>query len=220
MAFGDAAYTTTLCWLSSKGSRNVGWLTEAIAVARNRMRMTRDLRVPLDLALLTPDGSPIEVGNLLTHDLTVVQLVRYFGCLPCQEWLIELDLVAAEFAGRNVGVAAVGGSADYQAAWLRDERGVRMPLLLDPEQAFRAAVDASAPLGWRMVDPRGAVAYGRSLAHGYRPQSITKDTVRSPGVVILDRDGKVVWQFVGKRIGHYPSLADVRAAVVESSAHS
>lgn len=172
--------------------------------------MPSSLRVPMDLRLLSPEGNPVLLGDVLTQDLTVVQLVRYFGCLPCQEWLVDLDAAAADLAQRGVGVAAVGGSADYQAQWLRDERGVGMPLLLDPEQKFRDACGASAPLGWRMIDPRGAAAYGRSLAHGYRPQSVTKDTVRSPGVVVLDREGKVVWRFIGKRIGHYPSLDEVR----------
>lgn len=167
------------------------------------------LCVPVDLELLSPEGDPTPLSDVLAYDRTVIQVVRYFGCLPCQEWLVELGASSERLNNRGFGIAAIGGSADYQAQWLRDERGVTAPLLLDPEQKFRGAVDASAPLGLRMLDPRGAVAYGRSLNHGYRPQSITKDTVRSPGVVILNRDGEVRWRFIGKRIGHYPALAEV-----------
>jgi peroxiredoxin len=169
--------------------------------------------IPLDLALSAPDGSSITLGDVLTERLTVVQLVRYFGCLPCQEWLIELDRSAPDLARQGVAGAAVGGSADYQAVWLREEKGVQLPLLLDPEHRLRDRVGASKPLGWRLGDPRGAVAYSRSLAHGLRPQAITRDTVRSPGVVILDPTGVVRWRHIGNRIGHYPSLDEVRAAV-------
>lgn len=174
--------------------------------------------VPLDLELFSPEGNPTPVRDVLAHDLTVIQLVRYFGCLPCQEWLVELDDISGRLNTRNVGTAAIGGSADYQAKWLRDERGITTPLLVDPHQKFREAIDASAPLGLRMLDPRGAVAYGRSLKHGYRPQSVTKDTVRSPGVVILDRGGDVRWRFIGRRIGHYPTLGEVERAL-EQVAH-
>lgn len=167
------------------------------------------------LSLLTPEGAQAPLSSVLDHRLVVVQLVRYFGCLPCQEWLVDLDRAAPRLAGHGVAVAAVGGSADYQAQWLRDERGVSMPLLLDPEQKFRDAVGAGKKLGLRLLNPKGAAAYGRSLRHGFRPQVITRDSVQSPGVVILDRNGGVCWQHVGTRIGDYPPIETVEAAAVE-----
>lgn len=180
--------------------------------------MPTDLRtVPTDLELLTPEGEATPLSTVLDHRLLVVQLVRYFGCLPCQEWLTDLDAASERLAGHDVGVTAIGGSADYQAQWLRDERGVRMPLLLDPDQRFRDAVGADQPLGIRLLNPRGAAAYARSLRHGFRPQKITRDTVQAPGVVILDRFGNVCWQHVGTRIGDYPDLAVVEAAAVQLS---
>jgi hypothetical protein len=169
--------------------------------------------VPLDLPLSTPDGASVALQEVLTQRLTVVHLVRYFGCLPCQEWLINLDRVAGELAQHDTGAIAIGGSADYQAVWLREEKGVGLPLLLDPEHRFRDHVGASKPLGWRIADPRGVAAYTRSLANGFRPQQITRDTVRSPGVVVLDQTGAVRWRHIGTRIGHYPPLDEVLATV-------
>lgn len=174
--------------------------------------------VPLDLTLAAPDGAQVQLGEVLaTNRLTVIQLVRYFGCLPCQEWCVDLDARAGRLSASGIGVAAVGGSADYQAQWLREEKGVAMPLLLDPEHRFREAVGAAQPLGVRMLNPRGAAAYVGSLRRGYRPQSITKDTVRSPGVVILDESGTVRWQHIGTRIGDYPPVEQVIDAAVKLS---
>lgn len=148
----------------------------------------------------------VRLGDYLTARGTVVPLVRYFGCLPCQECLVELDRAAAM---EKVGALAVGGSADYPAVWLQQERGVRIPLLLDPEHRFRDYVGAAKSLGRRMADPRGAAAYVRSLRHGFKPQAVTRDTVRSPGVVVLDRDGRVRWRYIGSRIGDYPPINQV-----------
>ena len=53
----------------------------------------------------------------------------------------------------GVSVAAVGGSADYQARWLRDEQGVGVPLFLDPDHQFRSAVGLDKRLGLRLLDP-------------------------------------------------------------------
>jgi peroxiredoxin len=177
--------------------------------------MTAPAPIPADLPLQTPDGEPAELSELLGNQLVVVQLVRYFGCLPCQDWLVELDRAASRFAQGGAAVTAIGGSADYQARWLREERGVTMPLYLDPEQHFRAAVGADQPLGARLLNPRGAAAYARSLKRGFRPQRITRDTVQAPGVVILDRYGNVCWQYVGTRIGDYPTLTVVEAAAAQ-----
>lgn len=179
---------------------------------------TQQHRVPGDLTLYLPDGSPIEMVAALTTDFLVVQLVRYFGCLPCQEWLIELDQAGARFAGSGAAVAAVGGSADYQARWLQEERGVSMPIYLDPEQQFRAAVGAQKKIGLGLLNPKGAAAYTRSLRHGFRPQGITKDTVQTPGVVVLDRVGNVCWSYIGTRIGDYPPISVVERAVADLAA--
>jgi len=173
--------------------------------------------VPTDLTLLTPDGEPTPLSTLLDHGLLVVQVVRYFGCLPCQEWLIALDHAGPRLAEHDVAVTAIGGSADYQARWLHDERGVRMPMYLDRDQVFRDAVGAGKPLGIRMLNPKGAAAYARSLRHGFRPQKITRDTVQSPGVVILDRYGNVCWQSIGNRIGDYPDIEVVEQAAIQLS---
>lgn len=170
---------------------------------------------PLDaeLSLDDPAGGSVRLGDLAHDGWLVIQLVRYFGCLPCQEWLIALDRAAADLDARGARPVAVGGSADYQARWLRDSRGVTMPLLLDPNQALRAAVGAGANLGLRLADPRGLAAYVGALRRGAQPQRITRDTVRSPAVVILDRSLRLRWAHVGSRIGDYPPLAVVLDAL-------
>ncbi|MFZ1527482.1 MAG: redoxin domain-containing protein [Ferruginibacter sp.] len=171
--------------------------------------------VPTDLTLNTPEGTAVPVGDLVSGHLLVVQLVRYFGCLPCQDWLVDLDQASTTLAEHGVTVAAVGGSTGYQARWLRDERGVTMPLYLDVDHLFRKAMAADEPLGHRLLDPRGAVAYARSLTHGFRPQTITRDAVRSPGVVILDQRLDIRWQHLGTRIGDYPPLQDVERVALQ-----
>lgn len=168
------------------------------------------------LVLFDPDGRPVTIGSL-AGPLLVVQLARYFGCLPCQEWLVALDRAAGDLAKHGARPLAVAGSADYQARWLANHHGVTMTLLVDPEQTLRASVGVG-DLGARLADPRGLVSYGRTLAHGYRPQRVTRDTLRAPGVAILDADLTVRWRHVGRRIGDYPDLGDVIDTVAQIAA--
>ena len=141
-----------------------------------------------------------------------VQLVRYFGCLPCQEWLVSLDAAAGQVERYGARPIAVGCSADYQARYLQELRGVTIPLLVDSDQQVRDVLDIEN-LGFRLLDPRGLISYGRALAGDYRPQRVTRDTVRAPGVVILDHNLSVRWQFEGNRIDNYPQLSSALVAV-------
>ncbi len=170
--------------------------------------------VPADLTVTTPEGDPVPVSSLVTGRFLVVQLVRYYGCLPCQDWLMQLDQLAPSLAEHGITTAAVGGSADYQAQWLRDEKGIRTPLFLDADHQFRSAVGLDKRLGLKLLDPRGAAAYTRSLKKGLRPQAITRDTVQAPGVVILDQHHNVCWQHRGQRIGDYPAMSELEKAAL------
>ena len=69
----------------------------------------------------------------------------------------------------------------------------------------------------RLADPRGLAAYAGALLRGAQPQRITRDTVRSPGVIILDRALTLRWAYVGRRIGDYPALDAVLDAVERAS---
>jgi len=160
-----------------------------------------------DLVVENPVGQEITLGSLITK-MTIVQMVRYFGCLPCQEWLIELDKTRPQLAELGVDAIAIGGSADYQAKWLHSAKGVAMPLLLDPTGAVREELDVR-DLTFGMLSPRGAASYLHAVANGFRLQRPTRDAFRSPGVVILDNQARAIWIFEGTRLGDYPSISSV-----------
>jgi len=154
------------------------------------------------LALFTPDGVPVRLDAFAGSTL-VVQLVRYFGCLPCQVYLRDLDGRADALAAVGARAIAIGGSAHYQARWLR-ESGVAMPLLLDPPGLFRDWAGLG-DLGRRqMLALRGIRNYLSAVAGGVRPRRPTVDVMRSPGIVILDADLALRWAHEGTALGDYP----------------
>lgn len=163
-----------------------------------------------DLVLQDPAGAPVPFRDLQGDPLVVI-LVRYFGCLPCQAYLQDVSDARDRFPA-EAGIVAIGGSTDFQARWLI-EQGITLPLLLDPEQQVRDAVGFGNLRPWQFASPRGALAYARAMRRGLRPQKITRDTVRSPGVVLLDEDHQVVWAHEGDRLGGYPPIDDLLEVV-------
>ena len=56
----------------------------------------------------------------------------------------------------------------------------------------------------RWLDPRGSANYMKAMVGGLPPQLPTRDTVRTPGVVIFDPGFELLWSDEGERIGDYP----------------
>ncbi len=160
-----------------------------------------------DILLLTRKGEPASLAAFAGTAL-VIQFVRYFGCLPCQAYLRALDERGPEFAKVGAKPIAIGGFADYQARWLHDT-GVAMPLLLDPGQRLRTAVEFGSLSDRQLVAPRGLWNYAAAVLSGIRPQRITGDVMRAPGIAILDATRDPKWTYEGAMLGDYPALDEV-----------
>jgi peroxiredoxin len=159
------------------------------------------------IALTDPDGNPKTLGEFGADPLVVI-LVRYFGCLPCQEFVRDLDGERDRFPA-GTRVIAVGGSADHQARWLRDTKGVEMPLLLDPDQEVRAVAGVGDLSARQMSSLGGATNYVKSLVRGFRPQVPTHDATKAPGIVVFDSELNVAWVHHGEMLGDYPPVDDL-----------
>lgn len=86
-----------------------------------------------DVTVASMDGVPVRLGDVVDRP-TVLVVPRYYGCLPCRGYLRIVserleDLEAAGGAALGVSVGAA-----FQARWLVEEKGVRFPLLVDPDR--------------------------------------------------------------------------------------
>lgn len=181
---------------------------KAPGILSTRMPLVQAMRLPADLPLTDPfEGPPVQLGHLAADPLVII-LVRYFGCLPCQAYLAEIDGLIDAFPS-GAGVVAVGGSAAYQARWLRDTKGIRMPMLIDEQEALRSLLGIGDLDGRGLAAARGWRAYGRALVGGFRPQLPTRHARRAPGIVALDRDLTVRWTHTGSTLGDYPPVDEL-----------
>ena len=182
-----------------------------VSLLNHHMTSSPSPKTTASIALTDPDGNPTMLGAFAADPLVVI-LVRYFGCLPCQEFVRDLDGDLDRFPA-GTRVIAVGGSADYQARWLRDTKGVEMPLLLDPDQKVRVVAGVGDLSARQMSSFGGASNYVKSLVRGFRPQVPTADAMRDPGIVIFDSDFNVAWVHHGEMLGDYPAVDDLVDAV-------
>jgi peroxiredoxin len=156
------------------------------------------------IVLTDPDGRQAALGDFAADPLVVI-LVRYFGCLPCQNFVRNVDLAIDRFPA-SARVIAVGGSTDAQARWLRETKGVGMPLLLDPEQRVRSLVGVGDLSPRQLASSRGWVNYAKAIGNGFRPQMPSEHARSAPGIAVFDPSFSVSWVHRGEMLGDYPTI--------------
>lgn len=167
-----------------------------------------------DVELRRADGTPVRLSQLVGRT-TVIPIVRYYGCMPCRDFLLALERRRSQFDADGISVLGVGRAADYQASHLMAD-GIGYELLLDPDEHLYQALDLRRFPWWRMLDPRTWRNYLRSLRRA-RQGRVTGHPLQSPGVVALDGDLRIRYLHRGATIGDYPPVEQVLAAVAGAS---
>lgn len=92
-----------------------------------------------DVELANVEGAPVMLSDVVRRP-TIVPIVRYYGCMPCRDFLIALDELRDQADHAGIDVVGVGRAADYQARHLM-ETAVGYELLLDPQQRLYEALE-------------------------------------------------------------------------------
>lgn len=160
-------------------------------------------------AIALVDADPIGLDAVIGRP-TVVPLVGYHGCMPCQAYLRDLSDLVSELDAAGVGLAGVGGAADYQARPLEPDEcfdGVLFTCSLTPIPSWRTAraraVQRVRPGGRiAVVDMSAPRGRGRALAPLARLACCTggADIRREPWRAVFDDtlDGR----YLVLRAGH------------------
>ncbi len=115
----------------------------------------------------------------------------------------EAEPIIAEIPANVIGVAAREAS---QAQKLMDA-GMPYPLLLDPDNQVRQAIGSADRMSaLRVLHPRGALAYLRSMGSRRFFHITASEATQRPGLVVLDAQLNPTWTHVGKSVGDYPAL--------------
>lgn len=162
--------------------------------------------------LFDADGAEVRVAELHAQGPVVLIFVRYFGCLFCKQQVAEVVRRRSEFQAAGVDPIVIGQGTVEQAREFSQKYADGMRVLTDPDhEAFCAAgmkrgVSTLMSFG---VLQRAA----RAVAQGFMQTSLLGDSFQQGGVVVLDRDGRVLYRFLSEEAGLHAPLDDVLAAL-------
>jgi peroxiredoxin len=160
--------------------------------------------IPLaEISVRDTSGEAVRIGDLVQQP-TILVIPRYYGCLPCRDYLSQVSERLEEV--RAAGGAALGVSVgtQQQARWLMEEKGIRFQLLVDPDRHIHDALDLPRKW-WVTLNPRGWWNYARAIARGSRQGRVVEPN-QIPGLALLDASANAVWVHRGKGLGDYPAL--------------
>ena len=154
------------------------------------------------------DGADARLGALIARPTTIV-VPRYYGCLPCRDYLQQVSDHLDEVEAAGAAALGISVGAAHQARWLMEEQGIRFPLLVDRERRFYDVIDL--PQRWWVgLNPRGWINYARALARGSRQGSIVAPN-QLPGLVVVDAGADALAIHRGRALGDYPPFDEVLA---------
>lgn len=123
-----------------------------------------------NIEVLTPEGDAVRIGALVDRP-TILVIPRYYGCLPCRDYLRQV-------AGRYQEVEATGAraiglsvGADFQAAWLVEHYGIPFPLLVDPDRKVYEAIELRRKLSV-VFNPRGWAKYASAISRSINHRTV------------------------------------------------
>jgi hypothetical protein len=163
-----------------------------------------------DLVVSDPEGREFRLGGLVDRP-TVINVVRYYGCAPCRQQLMELADVHDTITAGGGAVLGIGPRAAYQARLLSERRHIPFGLYLDSDHRVAQAVGLGRQSLLRFIfDLR---AWWRWLKGFLRAGqgAITGGWWEVPAIVIVDALCRVQWQYLGDSIGDYPPLTETLA---------
>jgi hypothetical protein len=150
----------------------------------------------------TLDGDSLTLGSLIDRP-TILVIPRYYGCLPCRDYLRQVSARYDELEAADGAALGVSVGADFQARWLIEKYAIRFPLLVDPQCHVYDALYLP-PRWWVGLNPRGWWKYAQAISRGNRQGRIVEPN-QLPGFALLDEHADVVWMRRRARSGRLPN---------------
>ena len=118
-----------------------------------------------------------------------------------------------EFTQKGAGLAAIGMGIPEMAADFRDKQEIAFPLLVDRTKQTYRALEMKRGTLWDVTGPKNWPRFLKGLVTGHGVDKPKQDPLQMGGVLIVDKGGKVVYEFRASVAADTPPVDEVLDAL-------
>lgn len=118
-----------------------------------------------------------------------------------------------EFTAKGANVAAIGMGIPEMAADFRDRRDVPFPLLVDRTKQTYRALEMKRGNIWEVMGPPNWPRYIKGILSGHGVDKPQQDPLQMGGVLVVDNDGRVTYEFRSSVAAENPPVDEVLGAL-------
>ncbi len=119
----------------------------------------------------------------------------------------------SEFTTKGAQVAAIGMGIPDMAADFREKQNVPFPLLVDRTKQTYRALEMKRGNLWEVMGPPNWPRYIKGMLSGHGVDKPKQDPLQMGGVLVVDRGGRVVYEFRSSVAAENPPVEEVLAAL-------
>lgn len=159
-------------------------------------------------------GQPVELSSLWSAaDLTALVFTRHFGCVFCRQQVSDLARRRAELTDAGVLVVVIGPAGAEDARWFADRFDVPFPVFGDPSGEIYALFGLREGTGSALVSPGVVMDAVQAVAHGALPGRPRGRPKQLPGLMLVDRAGRLRLRQLASDASDHMSADDVLSVV-------
>lgn len=163
----------------------------------------------LDIVVQDVEGNPIKFRDVVAEQVTLLVLLRQFGCSVCRQQFGRLVKFQHLFEDLGVRLVAIGNGTPRMAKAFKTEFGFSGPLYVDTPRKLYRALNTRRGLRFFM-GPGGALAFFQAKKEGFTSaDEILGDPFQLGGMFLWKDEVGFFYQFVQKFAGDFAPFDEV-----------
>lgn len=118
-----------------------------------------------------------------------------------------------EFTSRGATIAAIGMGLPGMAEDFREKQKIPFPLLVDHTKETYRALEMKKGNLWDVMGPKNWPRYAKGILSGHGVDRPQQDPLQMGGVLVVDTDGSVTYEFRAGASSENPPIDEVLAAL-------
>ena len=139
----------------------------------------------------------------------VLVFLRHFGCIFCRDQIAQLRERHEECRSRGWDLVAIGQGTEIRAARFGEDNNLPFPVFGDRDRTMYRAYGVPSTAFGSFLEPDAYKAGVRALLRGHLPGMWEGSLNQNPGVFLIDRDGWIVREYLGRHAGDFPPIDEI-----------